>query len=122
MGVKKINSFWLIQNAAMSGTSSVFSIPSDMQNFDNEGLEITWSGTPTGVISIAGSVSQALPLNAGVNFYALTFNPILAQPAGSAGGYLIDLNQFPFPYMQFQYVNTSGSGTLNVYLCKKDLN
>ena len=57
----------------------------------------------------------------GINFYALTFNPALAQPSGSAGGYLIDLNQFPFKYFQVQYVNSSGSGTLNVYAFEKDL-
>lgn len=124
MGFKKVNQFWLINNGAMTGTTTLLSIPQNLTNFDNAGLEITWSGTPTGVISILGSVSasiNAVPAPA-VNYYALTFNPVLTQPAGSAGGYLINLNQFPFPYMQFQYVNTSGTGVLNVFLSEKDLN
>lgn len=82
---------------------------------DNIGLEVTWSGTPTGTISVMVS-------NSGINFYTLTFNPILAQPAGSASGYAIDLNQLPFKYMLIEYVNSSGSGTLNIYGQSKDLN
>lgn len=82
---------------------------------DNLGLEVTWTGTPTGTIQIMGS-------NSGINFYALTFNPALTQPAGSGGGYLIDLNQFPFKFLMVQYTNSSGSGVITTYYQGKDLN
>lgn len=82
---------------------------------DNQGLEVTWTGTPTGTLSVMVS-------NSGINFYSLTFNPVLTQPAGAAGGYAIDLNQVPFTYMMLKYVNASGSGTLTVYGQQKDLN
>jgi hypothetical protein len=99
----------------MTGTSTITSATQNVANFDNMGLEITWTGTPTGTISILGSVS-------GINFYPLTFSPSLTQPAGTASGYLVSLNQFPWPYLQLQYVNSSSTGTLNVYLFSKDLN
>lgn len=82
---------------------------------DNQGLEVTWAGTPTGTF-------QVLVSNSGINFYALTFNPALAQPSGSASGYAVNLNQLPFKYMMLQYTNSSGSGTLTAYGQQKDLN
>jgi hypothetical protein len=122
MGVKKLNGFWLIQNGVMTGTATITSAAQNVQNFDNTGLEITWTGTPTGTISILSSVSAAISQAPAVNYYALSFQPALTQPAGAAGGYLISLNQLPFPYFQVQYVNVSGVGVLNVYLFEKDLN
>lgn len=116
MGAKKINGpYQLITNGAMAGTATITSKFQDMSNFDNAGLELTWTGTPTGTISILGS-------NSGSNYYALTFTPALSQPSGSAGGYLIDLNQFPFKLMEVQYVNSTGTGILNAFLFLKDLN
>ena len=82
---------------------------------DNLGIEVTWTGTPTGTISVLCSDS-------GINFYALTFNPALMQPSGGAGGYLINLNQLPFKYILLQYVNSSGTGVLTSYCQNKDLN
>lgn len=82
---------------------------------DNIGLEVTWTGTPTGTFSVLGS-------NSGINFYTLTFNPVLSQPSGSAGGMGIDINQFPWKYILLKYVNSSGSGTLTVYGQNRDLN
>ncbi len=100
---------------AMASTNTIYSQILDISKMDNCGLEVTWTGTPTGTFSVMVS-------NSGINFYALTFNPALTQPSGSAGGYAIDLNQLPFKYMNLQYVNSSGSGSLTVYAQMKDLN
>jgi hypothetical protein len=102
-------------NGVMSSTNTIYSQILDISRMDNMGLEVTWTGTPTGTFSVMVS-------NSGINFYALTFNPVLTQPAGSAGGYAIDLNQLPFKYLMLQYVNASGSGTIAVYGQVKDLN
>jgi hypothetical protein len=99
----------------MSSTNTIYSNILDVTIKDNQGLEVTWTGTPTGVIQVMGSDS-------GQSFYPLTFNPALAQPAGSGSGYLINLNQFPFKYLMVQYTNTSGSGVLSVWITSKDLN
>lgn len=102
-------------NGAMASTNTIYSQILDISKMDNQGLEVTWTGTPTGTIQVLVSCS-------GISFYALTFNPALSQPNGSASGYAIDLNQIPFKYMLLQYTNVSGSGTLTVYGQQKDLN
>ncbi len=98
----------------MAGTNTIYTDILDVTLYDDIGLELTWSGTPTGTIQIMGSSS-------GQDFYALTFNPILGQPAGSAGGYLIDLTQFPWSYLMVQYTNSSGTGSLSTWLTAKDI-
>jgi hypothetical protein len=98
----------------MASTNTIYSNVQIIPQYHNIGLEVTWTGTPTGTISVLGSIS-------GNNFYALTFSPALTQPAGSAGGYLIDLNQVPFTYLAVQYTNSSGSGSLTVWFGQRDL-
>lgn len=98
----------------MSGTNTIYSNVQTVTQQHNIGLEVTWTGTPTGTISVLASES-------GNNFYPLTFNPPLIQPAGAAGGYLIDITQLAFRYYAVQYVNASGSGNLTIWVAQKDL-
>jgi len=100
---------------AMASTNTIYSQIIEISRVDNIGLEVSWTGTPTGVFSVGVS-------NSGINFFDLTFSPALSQPAGSASGYAVNLNQLPFKYMRLKYVNTSGTGTLTVYGQVKDLN
>ena len=102
-------------SGAMASTNTIYSQIFEVSKMDNTGLEVTWTGTPTGTF-------QVMVSNSAINFYALTFSPALTQPAGSSGGYAIDLNQVPFKYMMFQYANASGTGTLTIYGQNKDLN
>lgn len=99
----------------MSGTNTIYTNILDVSKMDSIGLELTWTGTPVGTIQVMAS-------NSGVNFYALTFNPALSQPAGSPSGYVIDLQLYPFKYLMVQYTNTSGSGSITTYCQVKDLN
>lgn len=99
----------------MASTNTIYSQIVDVATMDNVGLEVSWTGTPSGTFSVLGS-------NSGSFFFALTFNPALAQPSGSAGGYGVDLFTFPFKYLLLEYVNVSGSGSLFVYGQNKDLN
>lgn len=115
MGSKKTNKYHLINAGSMTGTSVITSSSQNVENLDNIGLQVDWTGTPTGTIEVQGSVDK-------VTFYSLTFNPVLAQPAGSASGYLINLNQFPWPWLRVKYTNASGTGSLSVWLFSKDLN
>ena len=116
MCVKKIvtNFPWIV-NGTMTGTATILSSPQNIQNIDNVGLQISWTGAAVGTISILGSID-------GITYYPITFNPTLTQPNNNAGGYLVSLNQLPFSWLKFQYVNSSSTGTLNVALCQKDLN
>lgn len=99
----------------MASTNVIYSQIISTGTTDNIGLDVDWIGTPTGTFEVLGS-------SGGVNFHALTFNPVLTQPAGGAGGYGVDLNQFPWRYLLLRYTNISGSGSLTVYGQIKDLN
>lgn len=99
----------------MASTNVIYTNIVSIAQIDNVGLEVTWTGTPTGTFEVFVS-------NSGINFYALTFDPVLGQPAGSASGYAVNLNQLPFTYIYLKYTNASGSGTITVYAQSKDLN
>lgn len=104
-----------VKNGAMASTNVIYSQIVEKSRMDNIGLEVTYTGTPTGTFEVMVS-------NSGINFYALTFNPALTQPSGGAGGYAIDLNQVPFKYILLRYTNSSGTGVLTVYGQMQDLN
>ena len=105
----------ILSNGVMTGTAVLTSQTFNMQNLDNSGLQMEWTGSPVGTIAIKGSINN-------VTFHTLTFNPAFAQPNGGPAGELISLNQVPFPYIQVVYTNTSGTGTLNIWASGKDLN
>jgi hypothetical protein len=102
-----------VVSGTMSGTNTIYSNILDISRMKGIGLEVTWSGTPTGTYSILVS-------NSGISFYSLTFNPTLGQPSGSAGGEAIQLSPIDFKYLLVEYTNSSGSGTLTTYLQLKD--
>lgn len=78
------------------------------------GIQTNWTGTPAGTISVMAS-------DDGAAFYALSgFNPAITQPAGSAGGGLIQIAPFSFRFLFLQYVNSSGSGSLTASAHQKD--
>jgi hypothetical protein len=99
----------------MSSTNTIYSQIIDVSRMDDIGLEFTWTGSPTGTISILASDS-------GAHFYAYTPIPALTQPSGSASGFATGVKHFEHRYLLLQYVNSSGSGTLTVYGQQKDLN
>lgn len=103
-----------VTNGVMTGTSTIYSNIIDVTLKDNLGLELAWTGTAVGTVTVYGSAS-------GINFFSLVI-PGFAQPAGSAGVFGVDLSQFPWKYIFIKYTNASGSGLLNVYMVTKDLN
>lgn len=115
MGSKRKLDMPVLSNGAMTGTSTITSDVIEISDFDNVGLQLEWTGTPTGTITIQAS-------NDRVNFRDLTFGTALTQPAGAASGILINFNQIPFNQLRVRYVNTSGSGTLLIFVTGRDLN
>lgn len=103
------------KTGTMAATNVIYTNIQDISYEDNQGLEITWTGTPTGTIEVLCSES-------GITFYPLTFNPVLTQPTGAAGGYLVNLTQVPWRYIMIRYTNASGSGTISAWIGSKDLN
>lgn len=101
--------------SALSGTNTIYSQIIDLSRLDVLGLEVTFTGTPTGTLSVMAS-------NSGINFYSLTFDPALTQPTGSGLGYVVNIAKYSFKYVMLQYTNSSGTGTLTVYGQSKDWN
>jgi hypothetical protein len=116
MGAKKtLPTYFPFIDAALAGTSTVKSIPTFIANLDNIGCQVIFTGTMVGNLTVNVS-------NDNINFDAITFSPLLPQPLGVDIRYAIDLNQVPWPYLQFSYTNISGAGTLSVSIFGKDLN
>jgi hypothetical protein len=102
-------------SGAMTGAAVITSNPTNIENLDNIGLQISWTGAPVGNLSINCSID-------GINYLPLTFGPPITQPAGAPGGFLVNLTELPYPWIQLQYTNISGTGTLSAFICGKDLN
>lgn len=72
---------------------------------DNIGVHVLWSGgsgSPAGTVAIHASID-------GTNYTALTLNDT-PTITGNSGALLINVNQFPFPYLR--PVVTLSSGTM----------
>lgn len=108
----------LLVDGDMSG--NLTSDPISAQFQDNIGLQVEWTGSPSGTFAVEASINWDERLQTG-SFYELTFNPVLADAEGSASGYLINLNQLPFSYYRLAYTSLSSSGTLNVYATSKEI-
>jgi hypothetical protein len=116
MGFKKtLPTYYPFNATAISSTNTVTSPSTYIGNLDNIGCMVKYTGTPTGTLTVNVS-------NDNVIFTSLTFTPAITQPSGSPLTFGIDLNQVPWPYLEFIYTNASGSGTLTISIFGKDLN
>lgn len=112
-----VGSLTALSPAAISGTMAAdITGPSTiLDKIDQLCFQVAWtSSNAVGVISIQGSVDN-------VNFYDITFNPALTQPASNNGSYLINMALIPFSYVRFKYIRTSGTGNMTVYMSAKGL-
>lgn len=105
---------------AQSMAGDVTSDPTNIQYTDNCCIQANFTGTPTGVFAVQGSVDHAE--------YALTHEVLVTgnwvtittgSASGSAGLVLFDLNQLSFPWVRLIYTRTSGTGTLDAYIGSK---
>jgi len=110
-GFKNVSS--LLLNGDMS-QATLESKHVDISCMDNIGLQIVWTGTPTGTLECDVSLDQ-------VSWIPLTFNPAINQPAGASGTLYLDLNQLSAMWLRVVYTRVSGSGTLNVQEASKSV-
>lgn len=104
-----------------SMAASINSAITNVQYMDNVGIQVKWtSSDAVGVIAVEASINYDPRLGTG-DFVALTFSPVLTQPASNNGSYLINLNQLPYVYYRVSYTRTSGSGTLNIWFTSKEI-
>ena len=100
-----------VDNQSMATT--VISLVTDVQSVDNIGIQITFTGNPTGDFYVEGSVNN-------VTWVPLSFSPAPVA-AGVGDDFLFNIKQFPYPKLRVRYAPTSGTGTLNAWVFAKRL-
>lgn len=86
-------------------TASTTSTVTEVQNMDNIGIVMNWTGTsPVGVVTIQVSNDQ-------LTWASLDFGSAIAV-SGDTGNNVIDIAQLPYSYLRAVYTKTSGTGTL----------
>lgn len=120
MGHKKLLEPYHVMNAAgtpvsVSGTTTYTSRAINVKNIDNIGLQLIWTGTPTGTWTVMHSPNNSA-------YDSITLSPVITQPAGSSGSWSVVLQLEPYEWVKVQYVNASSTGTVDVIVVGKDLN
>ena len=106
----------IIPSGAMTGTTTITSQVFDVQSLEGAAFQPTWTGTPTGTLTVQVSLdyvpspSGGTPLNAGT--WTNLGASIPQNPAGSAGNTYIPIYASCAAYIQLSYTNDSGSGVL----------
>jgi hypothetical protein len=107
-----------VASGTMTGAAVLYSQILDVSRMDSLGLELDWTGTPTGTLALLASVSGA----SWADVTALFTTPAITNPAGGASTTLGGYKQYEYKYFLMKYTNASGAGSLTGYLQVKDLN
>lgn len=119
----------------MTGTSQIFSSISNILHKDSVGVQLDWTGSPTGSfeIKVSNNYKPALAQSEGfgapnngtwislaienplTGIVATTFSTGLGSPIA------INLNQLAFAWLQVVYTNASGTGVLTGNITAKSL-
>ena len=91
---------------------------------DNVGIQLNWTGTPTGTFSFQISADykqdqEGNVINPG-NWISLPVSPSISA-SGSASQAYVDLNQMSSEWVRVVYTAASGTGTLNIYTSGKGI-
>lgn len=118
MSFKLIGPTPILNNVDISTTKTSSGIQT--LNSDNIGIQVIWTGTPTGTLSVQASNTASLGADGTVSGGTWSnYTATVPTIAGSAGNGLINLNQFPFAFMRLIYTASSGSGGLTAVLVAK---
>lgn len=112
--------FQIITAGNMSG--NLMSSVTNIEYMDNIGIQLNFTGTPTGTFAVQVSIdyvqdAQGNVTNAG-NWIALSLTPA-PTAAGSANQIYIDINQLSAPWIRTIYTAGSSTGTLNAFVTAK---
>lgn len=117
----------LLSNGDMSSniTSNVIE---DLQSSDNFGIQLNFTGTPTGTFAVQCS-GDYLPGTGGTvirtgNWVTLPVKSSTGTSptaAGNADVHFININNSPAPFLRVVYTATSGTGTLDIWVSAKGL-
>lgn len=107
---------------AVSMAASVTSSIAPIQEQDNIGVQLHWTGSPVGAFTIEVSMDHKQDSQGNVqvagNWISLTLDPTITA-SGSGDDAYIDLNQLSAPYVRVVYTRTSGTGSLTAYITGK---
>lgn len=123
-------------NNIVNGDMSQASLTSTVTNItylDDIGLQFNWTGSPVGTFQVQVSADHAQDFNNNVtvagNWIPLTFtyyngtafvtSTTLSTSLGSP--YYLDLALLSAPWIRVVYTMASGSGTLNSFICGKEV-
>lgn len=117
MSKKVLKSTKVINAGSMA--SSLTSGVTPIEFLDNIGIQLNFTGTPTGAFDVQISMDYDPQTGSG-NFISLTFSTAPVA-AGSANQIYIDLNQMSAPWLRIVYARTSGTGTLDAFVNGKEI-
>lgn len=116
-----LSPYHIINAGDMSAT--ITSTPTNILWLDNVGIQLIFTGTPTGTFSVEVSNDYATengtPIDSGT-WTAISFGSA-PTAGGAAGNIYLDINQLSAAYVRVVYSPTSGSGTLDAYITGKQV-
>lgn len=120
MGMRPIiETFHLVDSQSMA--SSITSDPIEIKYMDNVGVQLQWTGSPVGTLSVQVSADFKADTNGNVlNPGQWTDLPLSPPPQIINGPPIyVDINQISSPYLRVKYTATSGSGVLDAFVFAK---
>lgn len=108
--------------AAGDMSASITSLATNIQQVDNVGIQLNFTGSPTGTFSVQVSADHTEDVNKNVivagHWESLTLSPT-PTASGTSGDIYIDLNQLSAPWVRIVYTRSSGTGSLDAYVTGK---
>lgn len=120
MSYNLLNPVHIITAGDMSGSITSSAVEVKLQ--DNVGVQLHWTGTPTGTFAIQVSMDHREDIEGNIvvagHWVSLILNPTVSA-AGSADDAYVDLNQLSAMYIRIVYTASGGSGTLDAFINAK---
>jgi len=121
-GKRTLPPFEIVQPTLL--TSSFVSNPVSVQRLDRVGLEIIVTGTPTGTVTVQGSIDYVPPtVQISPSVSPATWFDIPLDLDALTGGpqtYVIDMVTTAIPWLRISYTFTSGTGSMTAVIVAKE--
>ena len=130
----QITKFQIISSGNMS-VSSIVSSVSSIEFLDDVGIQLNWSGSPTGTFSVQVSADYSQDTSSPPNvtnagnwaplvltyWTGSAFVTTTAIPTSLGSPIYLDLALLSAPWIRTVYTKTSGSGTLDAFITAKSV-
>jgi hypothetical protein len=104
----------IMTDGVMTSTNTLTSTEFEVGSNAALGIQFVWTGS-----SVSGTLSCQVSNDSGTTWstFTVTLPTISASNGGNGIAAFVD---FPYQKIRFRYVNSSGSGVMNMYLCGKE--